>query len=164
MLIREEEPQDAGQITQVIRSAFHNAEHSSGTESQIVDSLRHADAMTISLVAVEDQAVVGHVAISPVRVGTGQGGWYGLGPVSVRPDRQGDGIGSRLTHEALRRLRALGAAGCVVLGNPAFYGKFGFKHDPRVTYADIPPPYFQVLSFGAVIPNGAVRYHAAFDE
>lgn len=162
MLIRDAEQRDAAAIAQTIQDAFQGADHSSGTEAQIVDALRRAAALTISLVAIEEDAVVGHVAISPVSVAAGKG-WYGLGPVAVHPKCQRNGIGSILIKEALRRLRESGASGCVVLGDPNFYGKFGFVHDPRVTYADVPPPYFQILSFGREYVTGPVAYHAAFD-
>jgi putative acetyltransferase len=163
MIIRDEEPGDEAAIRKTIREAFESAEHSSGTEAQIVDRLRDAGALAVSLVALKDRAVVGHAAISPVSIGDAEG-WYGLGPVAVRPGQQQSGIGSSLIHEALARLRRSGAAGCVVLGEPAFYGRFGFSHDPSVTYADVPAPYFQILSFGPDRPSGCVGYHPAFDS
>ena len=162
MIIRGEEQHDASAIRQTVHDAFQDAEHSSGNEERIVDGLRRANALTVSLVAIEDGEVVGHVAVSPVTVAVGKG-WYGLGPVAVRPQRQRNGIGSLLIREALSRLERRCALGCVVLGNPDFYGKFGFAHDPNVTYADVPPPYFQVLSFGSECPKGPVQYHDAFD-
>ncbi len=128
-----------------------------------MDALRRCGALAVSLVATEEDAVVGHVAISPVSVAN-EAGWYGLGPVSVRPERQRNGIGALLVSEAVKRLEESGAAGCVVLGDPDFYGKFGFTHDPNVTYADGPPPFFQVLSFRQERPKGAVFYHPAFGE
>jgi len=162
MLIRNEEQRDAAAIAQTINNAFRDADHSSGTEAQIVDALRRDHALTVSLVAIEGDTVVGHIAASPVSVANGEG-WYGLGPVAVRPDMQRRGIGSCLIKEALERIKENGAAGCVVLGDPAFYGKFGFVHDPSVTYADVPPPFFQVLSFRSESPSGPVQYHVAFE-
>jgi putative acetyltransferase len=163
MIIRDEEMDDAAGIRRTIREAFEAAEHSSGTEAKIVDGLRDAGALPVSLVAIEDGQVVGHVAVSPVTIGDAEE-WYGLGPVAVRPDRQQDRIGSSLIKEALSRLRQRGAAGCVVLGEPSFYGRFGFSNDPAITYADVPPPYFQILSFGPARPSGRVEYHPAFDS
>ena len=162
MLIRNEEPLDAAAIEQTIRDAFRGADHSSGTEAQIVNALRRAGALAVSLVATDKGIVVGHIAISPVTMAEGDG-WFGLAPVAVRPEWQHKGIGSRLITEALSRIREHGAAGCVVMGDPGIYGKFGFVHDPSVTYADAPPPYFQILSFGPERPSGPVRYHAGFD-
>ena len=162
IIISDEEPSDAAKIRELIRDAFKVAEHSSGAEWKIVDGLREAGALTISLVAHDGDRVVGHVAVSPVAVADAKG-WYGLGPVAVIPELQGKGIGSALVGEALDRLRLSGASGCVVLGEPAFYTRFGFAHDPSLFYADVPPPYFQVQDFGAQRPSGRVEYHPAFD-
>lgn len=162
MIIRAEEQDDAAPIRRVVRAAFAGAEHSSGTEERIVDGLRNAGSLTISLVAVESGDVVGHVAISPVAI-DGATGWYGLGPVAVFPPHQRAGIGSRLVQEALSRLRREGAEGCVVLGDPAFYGKFGFAPDPQITYPGVPKEYFQAFCFGTSRARGQVQYHSAFD-
>jgi predicted N-acetyltransferase YhbS len=162
VIIRDEQPEDAAPISALVREAFESAEHSSGTEGKIVDALREAKALSVSLVAVERGDVVGYVAISPVSM-SGAQGWHGLGPVAVSPDQQRKGIGSALIWEALARLRAIGAAGCVVLGEPAFYGKFGFSSDPRISCAGLPPPYFQALHFRAQRSEGSVTYHPAFD-
>jgi predicted N-acetyltransferase YhbS len=150
-------------ISDVVREAFAGAAHSSGTECAIIAGLRDAGALTISLVADKGGEVIGHVAVSAVAV-QAEGEWFGLGPVAVRPQQQRQGVGAALIREALDRLRRLGAAGCVVLGDPAYYAMFGFEHDPAVTYADIPPPYFQVLPFGAERLAGRVTYHPAFEQ
>src|SRR5262245_55623298 len=94
MEIRGERPGDARAIRSITNAAFAGAEHSSGTEAAIVDALRASGAMTVSLVAVAGNEVVGHVAFSPVRIDGQDFGWYGLGPVSVRPDCQKQGIGA----------------------------------------------------------------------
>jgi putative acetyltransferase len=165
MLIRLEEPGDVAPIGEVVRSAFAGAAHRSGTEHAIVDNLRAAEVLSISLVAVEGATIVGHVAVSPVVSEDGVGQWYGLGPVSVRPDRQLRGVGSALVREALERLRTkFEADGCVVVGDPGYYSRFGFKHDPAAIYRDVPPPYFQVLAFKGRRLAGAVEYHPAFDK
>ena len=164
MKIRSEEPSDPEAIRTVVRKAFATANHSSGTESLIVDKLRKRAALTLSLVAVENDSIVGHVAISPVSTPESSGTWFGLGPVSVHPSRQGAGIGAALITEALERLRKSGASGCVVLGEPKYYRRFGFLHDPGITHRDVPPPYFQVLSFGPGQGVGPVEYDEAFEE
>jgi predicted N-acetyltransferase YhbS len=112
---------------------------------------------------VENGKSVGHVAISPVTISSGATGWYGLGPISVSPERQREGIGSALMKAVLAQLQSLGAAGCVVLGNPAYYGRFSFKNHPELTLPGVPQEYFQVLSFGIELPTGEVKYHAAFE-
>lgn len=161
--IRPETPSDAAVIREVTQAAFAKAEHSSGTEGAIVDALRQAEAMTISLVAEADGVVIGHIAFSPVTVNGRNEGWFGLGPVSVDPDRQGNGIGSRLVHEGLTLLQAKGARGCVVLGDPQLYTRFGFEQDPRLRYEGVPPEYFMAQAFEFPMPEGPVAYHEAFD-
>ena len=85
-----------------------------------------------------------------------------MGPVAVRPDRQRSGIGQALIRAGLERLRATGAQGCVVLGDPAYYVRFGFKSDPELRYGDAPAGYFQRLIFGGERSTGEVDYHPAF--
>nr|WP_294846519.1 N-acetyltransferase [uncultured Sphingomonas sp.] len=161
MMIRDERTSDVQPVRDLVRLAFALADHASGTEQQIIDELRLAGALTLSLVAEDEGAVIGHVAISPVSIGSVDG-WYGLGPVAVDPQHQRKGVGALLIGAALDRLREVGAAGCVVLGDPGYYGRFGFAHDPQMAFADAPPPYFQAISFGGPRPSGTVTYHPAF--
>jgi putative acetyltransferase len=163
MEIRDESLGDAEAIAEVTTTAFRGAEHSSGTEAKIVGALRDAGALTISLVAVEGGSVVGHVAVSPVLINGQAGHWLGLGPVSVDPARQGHGIGTALIKAALDRLREMRAHGCVVLGDPAFYARFGFSSHAELRYGDIPPCYFQRIVFAGSPPKGSVTYHSAFE-
>jgi putative acetyltransferase len=118
--IRPERPGDEDAIGEVTRLAFASHPHSRQTEHFIVAALRKAGALSVSLVAEEDGRIVGHIAFSPVRVGDGSSGWHGLGPVSVLPALQGQGIGRALIEHGLEELRRLGAGGCVLLGDPAF--------------------------------------------
>ena len=161
--IRPEAPSDAPVIDAVVTSAFLSAPHRSGTEAAIVRALRNAGALTLSLVAVTGGKLIGHVAASPVTIGAVSSGWYGLGPVAVLPQEQGHGVGSRLVEQALRRLRQQGAAGCVVLGEPAYYGRFGFAVQPGMVLGGVPPGYLQALAFDGATPQGAVRYHPDFE-
>jgi len=163
MVIRDEQPHEAGAIRELVLRAFASARHSSGTEWQIVDQLRQGDALTISLVALQAEQIVAHVAVSPVAI-SGFQGWFGLGPVAVEPRLQRKGIGSTMIREALGRLRKSGAGGCVVLGDPEYYRKFGFDYYPELTYRAVPPPYFQALQFSGERPSGAVDYHPAFQN
>lgn len=160
--IRPETPSDIAAIHGLTAAAFLDAPHTDHTEQFVVDALRQAGALTISLVADDRGVVIGHVAISPVSVSEGSTGWFGLGPISVSPDRQGQGIGTRLVHGALALLRARGAAGCVVLGEPAYYSRFGFRAEAGLLLPDVPPEYFQAVAFGPSLPRGVVTYHAAF--
>lgn len=161
--IRPEITNDVAAIEAVTVAAFLNAEHTSHTEQLIVDGLRKAGKLTLSLVAECDGKVVGHVAVSPVIVSDGATEWFGLGPISVVPELQRRGIGSQLMREALSQLRARGAAGCVVLGDPRYYERFGFKAEPGLVLPGVPPVYFMAMSFGPAVPQGDVAYHAAFD-
>ena len=101
-VIRKESPSDVAAIRAVTVAAFLNATYTNHTEQYIIDALRKAGALTISLVADQEREVVGHVAVSPVAISDGSAGWYGFGPISVRPDLQGRGIGSHLMQAALR--------------------------------------------------------------
>jgi putative acetyltransferase len=163
MEIRSERPGDADAIRAVTSAAFRDAPHSSGTEAAIVDGLRDAGALAVSLVAIEDGEIVGHAAFSPVTIDSGPGRWFGLGPVSVRPDRQRRGIGGVLIRAGLERLRKSRAEGCVVLGDPAYYGRFGFRSDRGLRYRDLPGELFQKLAFVDGGAEGEVEYHPAFD-
>ncbi|MDG9670433.1 N-acetyltransferase [Hahella sp. CR1] len=172
--IRNEQPGDLEAITRVTEQAFLNAPHTSHTEQHIVNALRQRGKLTISLVAEAQGELIGHIAISPVAIqghqSSGQAdaaniqNWYGLGPVSVHPDRQGQGIGSALIREALSCLQAHNnAAGCVLLGEPDYYGRFGFKPHPGLELPGVPPEYFMALGFGGETPVGVVKYDEAFE-
>lgn len=167
MQIRDERPHDAAIIAAITTAAFLGAPHASGNEGAVIDALRRAGTLTISLVAISDDEVVGHVAFSPVRI-DGEGdsravGWYALGPIAVRPDRQRQGIGRALVRGGLSRLELLGAQGCVLLGDPAYYSQFGFSSCDRLTYLGFATPYLQCFTFGGVPPRGAVVFDPAFD-
>ena len=163
LLIRSENRTDHAVISHVIAQAFKDQQYSSHTEHFIVDALRRADALTLSLVAVLNQHIVGHITISPVRISSGVQGWYGLGPVAVLPEWQLQGIGSALIQSALNQLKMMGAKGCVVLGDPNFYSEFGFKIVAELILENVPPEYFQALSFDGKSPKGTATYHDAFN-
>ncbi|MBD2208802.1 N-acetyltransferase [Calothrix sp. FACHB-156] len=161
--IRKEVPGDVADIEALTTAAFLNMPYSSHTEQLIVNALRDSGNLTISLVADADSKIVGHVAVSPVSISDASQGWYGLGPISVAPEHQGVGVGSQLMKQALATLRELGASGCVLLGNPKYYSRFGFKAEPSLVLADVPPEYFQAISFTGHIPTGLVSYHESFN-
>ncbi len=163
IIIRNETATDAQAINDVTIAAFANAEHSSHTEQYIVSALRAAGALSISKVAECDGQIVGHVAVSPISISDGSADWYGLGPIAVAPQMQHQGIGSKLMATALDALRQRNAAGCVLLGDPNYYQRFGFQPISRLVLADVPPAYFQALAFGDSVPQGNVTYHAAFN-
>ena len=160
--IRAERGGDEAAIATVIGRAFADHPHGDQGEARIVAALRAAGALAVALVAEAGGPVVAHVAASAVTVGDGTPGWYGLGPVAVLPAHQRQGIGTSLVAGTLLRLRALNAAGCVVVGDPAYYGRFGFGPSHGLAYPDVPPEFFMALSFSGTWPEGAVAYHAAF--
>lgn len=162
MKIRSETRDDIAAIRQITEDAFAAAEHNSGTEWAIVDELRDTETLTLSLVAEEDGEIIGHLAFSPVSIGGQEIDWFGLGPISVRPDRQGKGIGAALIREGLARLRAQGANGCVVLGDPNYYLRFGFDHDTELNFEGAPPEYLMCQTYQGHAPKGIVVYQPAF--
>lgn len=162
LIIRSETPEDVAVIEAVTESAFFDAPHTNHKEQFILAALRDAGALTVSLVAEMDGSIVGNVAISPVSISDGASGWFGVGPVSVIPKLQGRGIGSQLMREALARLSKQGASGCVVLGDPSYYQRFGFKNEAGLVLPDVPPEYFMAMSFGQPLQTGTVTYHQAF--
>ncbi|GAB4564566.1 MAG: N-acetyltransferase [Haliangiales bacterium] len=125
MEIRDESsPADIAQITDVTDAAFGQPQ-----EGQLINALRAAGAVTLSLVAVEGDRIVGHVLFSPVVVRDGERRFdaIGLAPIAVAPDRQRAGVGSQLVRAGLERLRAAGHEAVFVLGHPAYYPRFGFR-------------------------------------
>lgn len=160
--IRTEQARDVSSIRSVTEAAFAAATHASGTEAQIVEGLRAAGVLSISLVAECNGEVIGHVAVSPVHISDGSKGWFGFGPVSVLPEYQRQGIGTSLMRSALDALKSGGAQGCVLVGDPAYYKRFGFNTAPDLTLPNVPPEYFQALKFGPSFPVGSVTFHEAF--
>ncbi|MVA34115.1 GNAT family N-acetyltransferase [Agrobacterium vitis] len=153
---------DVQRIDRITQEAFKSNRYSSGTEAAIINALRAADALSISLVAVADRDVVGHLAFSSVTIDGVHSGWFGLGPVSVLPDRQGQGIGSGLIENGLSRLKRWGAKGCVVLGAPSLYRRFGFEHYKALVLPGAAPEHFLALSLDGSVTSGIVAYHEGF--
>lgn len=162
MKIRPERAGDEAAIVHLIEAAFRDVEHSDGSEPRIVDCLRAAGDLTLSLVAEVAGESVGHAAFSPVTIGDGSRSWYGLAPVAVLPSWQGQGIGAALIRRGIAQLQGVGAKGIVVLGEPAYYGRFDFEHDPHLVYPGLPAEYFQRLVLAGEPPRGQVRYAPAF--
>lgn len=163
MIIRPETSSDIEAIEEVTLAAFTGKFSNNPTEHLIINGLREAGMLSLSLVAEQDGQVVGHVAFSPVLIDGEDKGWYGLGPISVSPELQKQGLGSALIHKGLVRLRNMEAKGCVLEGSPDYYQRFGFKSYPNLTYEFAPAPrYFMALPFYGKVPDGKVEFHRAF--
>ncbi len=117
--IRRERDGDTAGIRAVLRTAFGGDD-----EANLVDALRASGNLTVSLVAVEGNRIVGHIAFSPVTIDSVPGG-LGLAPLAVLPEYQRMGIGSALVRRGLEALHD--ADYVVVLGHPEYYAKFGFR-------------------------------------
>ncbi|PKH04908.1 GNAT family N-acetyltransferase [Moritella sp. Urea-trap-13] len=169
MKIRPEIKSDINAIAALTYTAFENHPHhevgAKPTEHLIVNNLRDSGALTLSLVAEDETGIIGHIAFSPVQIAGIDCAWFGLGPVSVIPWQQGKGIGGKLINAGLDILKVQYAEGIVLLGEPEYYGRFGFKAHPNLTLADVPAEYFLIKLLcenNADIPAGEVNYHPSF--
>jgi putative acetyltransferase len=162
MIIRKEIQSDVQVICDITKAAFENHPYSKNTEQFIINALRNANALTVSLVAEIDGIPAGHIAFSPVTFTDGSEDWYGLGPVSVAPDYQRQGIGTRLVNEGISLLKGLGAKGVCLVGDPYFYERFGFRSPDGLKHKGVPQKNFLALSFCNRIPKGVVHFHQAF--
>lgn len=161
MDIRDETSADHRVIRLITKAAFADMPYSDQTEAEVIDRLRASDAIRLSLVAVSDEDVVGNVVFSDVMI-DGVAGWVGLGPVSVRPALQRRCSGSALIEAGLDRLRATGAVGCVLVGDSAYYSRFGFRTSDGLCYDGVPDDYVMALPFGGAAPRGKIVFHPAF--
>jgi len=162
MIIRNETEADVEAIGDVTKAAFASCPYSHQTEQFIVKALRRAMALTISLVAEIDGKVAGHIAFSPVTISDGSQNWYGIGPFSVLPELQKQGIGKSLINKGLSMLKASGAKGCVLVGDPNYYQRFGFKSFPELIHEGVPQEYVLALPFGKKKAHGVVEFHKGF--
>lgn len=162
MIVRAEYEGDEAVIAQVTASAFTGKAYSDQTEHLIVERLRKASALSLSLVVQEEGEIVGHIGFSPVFLEDGSEDWFALGPLSVRPDRQRRGVGSLLVRQGLSALESLNAAGCLLVGSPRYYPKFGFRQATQMLYPGTPAEYLMYLPLRGGEPSGIVRFHPAF--
>lgn len=165
LTIRPEKTADHDAIRQINILAFGQP-----NEADLVDALRCQAVLSISLVAVQDGQLVGHIAFSPVTIKseTETTEALGLAPMSVLPSYQRTGIGSQLVRAGLQACRQTHYGIVVVLGHPAYYPRFGFtpsKPHGLVWQHDVPEDVFMVqeLKEGALaVTSGVVTYHSAF--
>ncbi len=162
IVIRNEIESDIKAISEITKTAFDTLPISNHTEQFIIDALRDANALTISLVAVDGEKVVGHIAFSPVTISDGSPGWYGLGPISVLPEFQKQIIGKSLIREGLSSLKSLGAKGCVLVGDPGYYERFGFRSPKDLVIEGVPQQFVLALPLEESRASGTVVFHEAF--
>jgi putative acetyltransferase len=162
--IRDARLEDIPAIYDLTKRAFAPMPFAGGNEQDLINTARDAGALSISLVAEIGSRIVGHVAFTPAMAADNTLGWFGLGPVAVEPELQRKGIGQQLINEGLRKLRAWNAAGCIVVGDPNYYQRFGFRLSPALTPASQPPEYYMMLSLTALQPNAVVDFHPLFSE
>ncbi|MGB5725438.1 MAG: N-acetyltransferase [Parasphingorhabdus sp.] len=162
LIIRPEMPADHIAIHAVTKRAFASMPFADGDEQDLIDRFRKAGALEISLVAERDSAVVGQVTFTEAFAEDGSRGWYALGPVAVEPALQKQQIGSQLIEEGLARLRQRDAAGCVLVGDPAYYQRFGFRAFPALCPAGAPAEYYQILPLAVAAPDSVVAFHPLF--
>lgn len=151
-------------IRALTQAAFENVAYSAQNEAFLIEALRDAQALSVSLVAELHHDIVGYIAFSPVKLNGADCGWYGLAPLSVHPAFQRKGIGASLVLAGLETLESKGAQGCVVLGDPAYYSRFGFACDAGLKYEGAPAEYFQGRVFTGNAPEGVVQFHEAFER
>ena len=162
LIIRNETINDKDAIAKITLEAFKNVAVSQQTEAFIINALRREGALTLSLVADIKGEIVGHIAFSPVIISDQTQNWFGLGPVSVKPELQKKGIGKQLIQKGLALLKEMGAGGCALVGDPNYYQFFGFKNDKKLIHDGIPQEVFLVLPFHEKVPVGSVIFHNAF--
>ena len=160
--IRPEVEADPPAIFDLTRRAFAPMRFAAGDEQALIRILRDLGALSLSLVAEHQGEVVGHVALSPVTHESGEAGWFGLGPISVEPALQRQGVGGALIAEARRWLSDQAARGCILTGDPNYYPRHGFLPAPEHAPEAEPPEYFMVLSLAGALPAGRFRFHPAF--
>ncbi|MEA2268757.1 MAG: putative acetyltransferase [Solirubrobacteraceae bacterium] len=170
VIIRREAAHDIAAIAAVTTAAFGEPGGPEPVETRLLAELRAGDAWlpALSLVAVDAaDEVVGHVVCTRARIGSAAA--LGLGPLSVRPDRRRQGVGQALVHTVLGAADATGEPAVVLLGDPAYYARFGFR--PAADRGITPPveawaPYFQVRALHRWDPSlrGRFTYAEPFDH
>lgn len=154
LCIRQERPEDHADIHALVRAAFAAAEHSDGTEQDLVAALRQSAAFipALSLVATVDGRPAGHILFTRAHVG--QAPVLALAPLAVLPEYRRQGIGGALVREGHRIGRGLGHQYSLVLGNARYYGRFGYEN-ARLLGIEAPPGLPAAFFLAARLVKGA---------
>jgi putative acetyltransferase len=136
--------------------------YSDGDEQLLIGKLRDTSALALSLVAESNGVVVGQITFSAAFAADGSPGWYALGPVSVEPALKHQGIGGQLIRAGIAWLQDQHAAGCILIGNPAYYSRFGFRVFSELAPQGMPAEYYQVLPLKVAEPEVMVGFHPLF--
>lgn len=164
VIVRPERPEDHGAIHDVTLRAFAPMAYADGDEQELIARFRDAGQLALSLVAEREGTVVGQVTLTPALAADGIGSWYALGPVAVEPALKHQGIGSALILSAIDWLKAQHAAGCILVGNPAYYSRFGFRPFPELAPPDQPAQFYQILPLAIANPTSVIAFHPLFSE
>ncbi len=162
--VRSERPGDEAAIYRATEAAFKGRPYAEGDEQDLVNRLRKLGQLSLSLVAIDHEDLVGQVTFSPVKLSDGSQPWFALGPISVIPDRQGEGIGGQLIRAGLDEIDHMGALGCVLTGNPLYYQRFGFALATRNVPVEESAAFFQLKLIRAERAEGSFSFHPAFYE
>ena len=162
-VIRDQSEADFAAVHELVIAAFKTLPIACGREQFVMDALWTSGAATVALVAEDGGEIVGQAAFSKATVGGQDVGWHGCGPVSVLPARHKQGIGSALMRAGLERLRARGSKGCVVVGDPNYYRRFGFANTDAMFEPGVPPEVFMAICFAGAMPKGEVKFDEAFE-
>ena len=162
--IRPEQPGDEAAIYDLVARAFAPMPFSEGDEQDLVNALRRDGDLIVSLVAADPSgAIIGHIGFSPATINQQQSDWFQMAPVSVSPDFQRSGIGSALITAGMDQMKGAGARGIAVVGNPAYYERFGFAVIPGLNpLSQHDVPYFRAIALIAEAPQGTLGYARAF--
>jgi putative acetyltransferase len=161
--VRFERLSDHAAIRDVTQRAFAPMPFADGDEHDLISKLRDAGVLALSLVADQGGIVIGQVTFTPAFAADGSEGWYTLGPVAVEPSAQHKGVGCQLIEAGLELLRQRGAAGCVLVGNPLYYCRFGFTLAPHLAPEGGHAEYFQILPLRVAEPKAVIDFHPLFN-
>lgn len=162
--IRNEVSADVAAVAELTKAAYADHFYSEEAGPSILEDLRSADALVLSLVAELKGKIVGHLAVSSVTISDGSLNWYGLGPLSVAPEYQGYKVATTLVHHGLATLRGKGAQGCALIGLPAFFARFGFFNHGALRHDGVPREVYVRKLVDGDWPRGEISFHQAYKQ